>query len=127
MEVLVSQKTVIAHVYGKEYALACDAGQEQHLGNLIIEINDRIQQLEKAVGKLPEPLMLLYTALMVADELHDAKRDHLRTKDDLGRALRQIDESGTDDTRLAVLEEEVAENLHAIAIRIEGLAEKLSA
>ena len=122
-----SQKTVIAHVYGKDYVLACDAGQEHHLGNLIVEINDRVQQLEKAVGKLPEPLMLLYTALMVADELHDAKRDHLRTKDDLARALRHIDESGTDDTRLAVLEEEVAENLHAIATRIEGLAGKLNA
>ena len=122
-----SQKTVVAHVYGKEYALACDAGQEQHLGGLIAEIHARTQQLEKAVGKLPEPLMLLYTALMVADELYDAKRDHARTRDDLARALRQIDESGNDDTRLAVLEEEVAENLHAIATRIEGLADKLTA
>jgi cell division protein ZapA len=119
-------KTVIAHVYGKEYTLACDAGQEQHLGKLVQEINARAMQLEKAVGKLPEPLMLLYTALMVADELHDTKRDLNRSRDELATTRQQMAESG-DDARLAALEEEVAENLHAIATRIEGLADKLSA
>ncbi len=127
-------KTVIAHVYGKEYTLACDAGQEQHLGKLVQEINARSMQLEKAVGKLPEPLMLLYTALMVADELYDTKRDLNRareeldkTRESLARAHEMLDATGGDDTRLAALEEEVAENLHAIATRIEGLADKLSA
>lgn len=122
-----SQKTVIAHVYGKEYTLACDAGQEQHLAGLIAELNARTHQLEKAVGKLPEPLMLIYTALMIADELHDSKRDYNRTRDDLNRTLQQLDAAGGDDARLAILEEEVASNLHAIATRIEGLADKLSA
>ncbi|MES2984030.1 MAG: cell division protein ZapA [Pseudomonadota bacterium] len=122
-----SQKTVIAHVYGKEYTLACDTGQEQHLMGLVAQINERTQRLEKAVGKLPEPLMLLYTALMIADEMHDTSRDHARAKDELARALRQLDETSGDDTRLAALEDEVAESLHAIATRIEGLAEKLSA
>lgn len=122
-----SQKTVIANVYGKEYTLACDAGQEHHLGGLIADLNARTGQLEKAVGKLPEPLMLLYTALMIADELHDSKRDYTRTRDDLARTLQQLDAAGGDDARLSILEEEVANNLHAIATRIEGLADKLSA
>ncbi len=121
-----SQKTVIAQVYGKEYTLACDAGQEQHLQGLIQDVNSRIRQLEKAVGKLPEPLMLLYSTLMVADELHDTQRDLSRTKEELGHVREQMNESG-DDARLAILEEEVADSLHAIATRIEGLAEKLSA
>jgi len=122
-----SQKTVVAHVYGKDYALACDSGQEQHLLGLVADLNARTGQLEKAVGKLPEPLMLLYTALMVADELYDTKRELSRARDELHRARRQIEESSGDDARLTVLEEEVASNLHAIATRIEGLADKLSA
>ena len=121
-----SQKTVIAHVYGKEYTLACDVGQEQHLQTLVQEVNARIRTLEKAVGKLPEPLMLLYSTLMVADELHDTKRDLARTREDLAHTRQQMSEAG-DDARMAALEEEVAENLHAIASRIEGLADKLSA
>mgnify|MGYP001312429670 CR=1 FL=1 len=122
-----SQKTVIAHVYGKDYTLACDSGQEQHLNGLIEEVNARAGQLEKAVGKLPEPLMLLYTALMVADELYDAKRDAARAREEVARLERQLEEVNGDDGRLAVLEEEVAESLHAIATRIEGLADKLTA
>jgi cell division protein ZapA (FtsZ GTPase activity inhibitor) len=104
----------------------CDAGQEQHLAKLVVEVNARIAQLEKAVGKLPEPLMLLYTTLMVADELHDTKRDLYRTRDELSSVRQQMAESG-DDARLAALEDEVANNLHAIATRMEGLADKLAA
>ena len=89
-------------------------------------MNRRITTLEKAVGKLPEPLMLLYSTLMVADELHDTKRDLTRTKDDLAHTRQQMNESG-DDARLAALEEEVAGGISAIAARIEGLADKLAA
>ncbi len=119
-------KTITAIVYGKEYTLACDTGQEQHLGKLVVEVNARIAQLEKAVGKLPEPLMLLYTTLMVADELHDTKRDLNRARDELAALRQQIAEAG-DDARLAQLEEEVASSLHAIATRIDGVAERLAA
>jgi cell division protein ZapA len=120
-----SQKTVNAYVYGKEYTLACDAGQEQHLLQLVHQINSRTEQLDKAVGKLPEPLMLLYTALMLADELHDTTRNAAHTKDELARTQRQIAEGG-DDARLAALEEDMAESLHELAGRIEVLAEKLA-
>ena len=119
-------KTVIAHVYGKEHTLACDVGQEQHLGKLLQEVNARIAQLEKAVGKLPEPLMLLYTTLMVADELHDTKRELNRARDELAATREHMAQAG-DDARLAALEDEVAGNLYAIASRIEGLAVKLVA
>lgn len=119
-------KTVTAYVYGKEYTLACDAGQEQHLSKLVVEVNARIAQLEKAVGKLPEPLMLLYTTLMVADELHDTKRELTRTRDELAATREHMAQAG-DDARLAALEDEVAGNLHAIASRMDGLADKLAA
>ena len=122
-----SQKTIIAQVYGKAYTLACDVGQEQHLQGLIQEVNTRAFQLEKAVGRLPESLMLLYTALMISDELYDAKRDNARMRDELARMRRQLDEASGDDTRLAALEEEVAKNIYSIAARIEGMADKLAA
>lgn len=121
-----AMRTVIATICGKDYTLACDAGQEQHLAQLVTQVNARAEQLMKGVGKLPEPMMLLYTALMFADELHDATRDNTRLKDELNRSLRQMNEGG-DEARIAALEEGMAESLHALASRIEGLAEKLSA
>lgn len=120
-------KTLKANVYGKEYTLACDEGQETHLQQLVQQINARAGRLEKAVGKLPEPLMLLYVALMVADELHDATRDNVRLKDELTKTHRLLHETPSgDDPRLAALEEEVAGSLQELAARIEGLAGKLA-
>lgn len=121
-----AMRTVIATIQGKEYTLACDAGQEQHLLQLVTQLNGRAESLVKGVGKLPEPMLLLYTALMVADELHEQKAETLRLKDELAQALRQINDGG-DDARIAALEEGMAESLHALAARIEGLADKLTA
>jgi cell division protein ZapA len=120
-------KTVRATVYGKEYTLACDEGQEAHLQKLVTQINGRCGTLEKAVGKLPESLMMLYVALMIADELHDSGRDNVRMKEELNRTHRLLHENSPDDARIAALEEEVTGNLQALAARIEGLAEKLTA
>jgi len=119
-------KTVKAIVYGKEYTLACDAGQEQHLQQLVTQLNNRAKTLEKAVGKLPEGLMMVYTALMLSDELHDSQRENTRLKDELAKTHRLLHDNAPDDARLAALEDEVAENLTNLALRIEGLAEKLA-
>lgn len=119
-------KTVKAVVYGKEYTLACDAGQEQHLQQLVSQLNARAKTLEKAVGKLPEGLMMIYTALMLSDELHDAQRENARLKDEVSKTHRLLHEGSADDARLAALEEEVASNLQQLAQRIEGLAGKLA-
>lgn len=128
-----TQKTVIARIYGKDYALACDIGQEPHLNSLVDDFNRRTMELEKAVGRLPESLMLLYTALMVTDDLHDTRRELARTQEELARtkealaATEQQLQAAQVDTRFAALEEEVAQNLFAVAKRMEGLAEKLAA
>lgn len=119
-------KTVKAIVYGKEYTLACDAGQENHLQQLVMQLNSRAKTLEKAVGKLPEGLMMVYTALMLSDELHDSQRDNARLKDELTNTHRLLHDNAPDDARLAALEEEVAGNLQELAQRIEGLASKLA-
>lgn len=120
-----SQKTVIAHVYGRDYTLACDAGQEQHLAALVQQINGRTERLDKAVGKLPEAMMLLYTALMVADELHDVSRENTRLKEDLARMQQLVNENG-DDARIRAMEGEMAQSLQAFAGRLDGLADKLA-
>lgn len=123
-------KTITAYVYGKEYTLACDDGQEAHLNHLIAQVNARAERLERAVGKLPEAMMLLYTALMTADELHDISRESAQVKDELAKSKRAAEShastQGSDAAREA-LEEEVAENLDELAARLTSLAEKLAA
>lgn len=120
-----SMKTVTATVYGKEYLLACDAGQEEHLEKLVGEVNRRIEQLTQEVGRLQEPTMLLYAALMLADELLDGKRKNAEQESEIER-IKALAEFG-DEARVAALEEGMAESLHALANRIEVIADKLSA
>ncbi len=121
-----TMKTIHTVIQGRDYMLACDEGQEAHLNLLVDQFKARADQLTREVGKLSEPLMLLYTALMFADELFDAKRDNVRLRDEIARTVRQANERG-DEARIAALEEGMAESLQALAGRIEGLAEKLAA
>ena len=118
-------RTVKAVVFGKEHTLACDEGQEMHLQQLVNQLNNRGRTLEKAVGRLPDGLMAIYTALMISDELHDAQRENARLKDELVKTHRQLHDA-PEDARLNALEEEVAGNLQELAARIEMLAGKLA-
>ncbi|MEJ0009750.1 MAG: cell division protein ZapA [Alphaproteobacteria bacterium] len=119
-------RTVQAHVYGKDYTLACDDGQEQHLHGLIKQVNGRAGRLEEAVGQLREQdVMMLYTALTLADELYDAAKEIARLKSELEGANRLLAESG--DERTEAAEEAFAEHLEQLAARVASLTGKLEA
>lgn len=111
--------TVKALIAGKEYKLACEDGQEQHLEWLIKQVDGRANTLLQQVGKLPENMLLIYTALMIADELYDTKKEV--------RKLVTAMEKGSDSAKLAALESEMAGHLEAMAERIEQLAARLEA
>lgn len=120
-----AMKTITGMVYGKEYTLACDAGQEKHLQGLIAQVDGRANRLDAAIGKLPEALMLLYTALMLADELHEAQKEAARLNQELAQVRRLLDQGGQNST--TALEEAVADNVVDLAARIDALAAKLAA
>lgn len=118
-------KTLRANVYGKDYTLACDEGQERQLQQLLAQVNTRTGRLESALGKMPEGLMLLYTSLMLADELHESSKELFKLREQLASAEQVNSEGG--DARLAAIEEEVAGNILDLAGRIDDLAAKLAA
>ena len=102
---MTGMKTVTGTIYGKDYTLACDVGQERHLQQLVGQLNARSTRLESAIGKLPENLMLLYTALMVADELHESQKEVARLNQELDQARRLLDQTNaTGNTNTAGLE-----------------------
>lgn len=120
---MAAMRTITGIVYGKEYTLACDAGQEAHLQGLIAQVDGRATRLDSAIGKLPEALMLLYTALMLADELHESQKETARLKTELEQARRLASEAGS----TAGLEDAVAENVIELTTRLDALAAKLAA
>ena len=59
---------------GKEFLLSCDDGQEEHLEELLIQINKKFNELKNELGNLGENKLLLITAVKVMDEYYDTKK-----------------------------------------------------
>ena len=56
---------------GKEFLLSCEDGQEEHLEELLIQINQKFNNLKNELGNLGENKLLLITAVKVMDEYYD--------------------------------------------------------
>ena len=59
---------------GKEFLLSCEDGQEEHLGELLIQINQKFNHLKNDLGNIGENKLLLITAVKVMDEYHETKK-----------------------------------------------------
>jgi cell division protein ZapA len=99
-------------VNGRPYLVGCEDGQESHLRELAKLFDSQVQQLSDSVGNLGETRLFLMGALMMADELADARARlaHLQ-----GETARLRNELQTVETR-------ASHALDAAAQRIEALA-----
>ena len=59
---------------GKEFLLSCENGQEEHLEELLIQINKKFNDLKNDLGNLGENKLLLITAVKVMDEYYETKK-----------------------------------------------------
>ena len=58
----------------KEFLLSCEDGQEEHLEELLIQINQKFNSLKNDLGNLGENKLLLITAVKVMDEYYETKK-----------------------------------------------------
>ena len=68
---------------GKEFLLSCEDGQEEHLEELLIQINQKFNHLKNDLGNLGENKLLLITAVKVMDEYFETKKKVEQKKDEL--------------------------------------------
>ena len=59
---------------GKDFLLSCEDGQEEHLEELLIQINQKFNELKNDLGSIGENKLLLITAVKVMDEYHETKK-----------------------------------------------------
>jgi len=67
----------------KEFLLACEDGQEEHLEELLIQINKKFNSLKNDLGNLGENKLLLITAVKIMDEYYETKKKVDEKKDEL--------------------------------------------
>ena len=68
---------------GKEFLLSCEDGQEEHLEELLIQINQKFNNLKNDLGNLGENKLLLITAVKVMDEYYETKKKGRAKKNEL--------------------------------------------
>tara|TARA_Y100001935_G_scaffold207496_1_gene176741 strand:- start:748 stop:1191 length:444 start_codon:yes stop_codon:yes gene_type:complete len=68
---------------GKEFLLSCEDGQEEHLEELLIQINKKFNHLKNELGNLGENKLLLITAVKVMDEYYDTAKKVEQKKSEL--------------------------------------------
>ena len=67
----------------KEFLLSCDDGQEEHLEELLIHINQKFNDLKNNLGNLGENKLLLITAVKIMDEYYETKKKVDQKKNEL--------------------------------------------
>ena len=68
---------------GKEFLLSCDDGQEEHLEELLIQLNQKFNSLKSDLGNLGENKLLLITAVKIMDEYYETKKKVEQKKKEL--------------------------------------------
>ena len=59
---------------GKEFLLSCEDGQEEHLEELAIYLNEKFNNLKNSLGNIGESKLLLITSISVLDEYYETKK-----------------------------------------------------
>ena len=67
----------------KEFLLSCEDGQEDHLEELLIQINQKFNDLKNNLGNLGENKLLLITAVKIMDEYYETKKKVDQKKSEL--------------------------------------------
>ena len=56
-------------IHGRQYRMACEDGQEDHLRRLAKDLDQRIEQLKRSFGAIGDMRLIVMAALTVGDEL----------------------------------------------------------
>mgnify|MGYP003974736695 FL=1 len=59
---------------GKDFLLSCDDGQEEHLEELLIHINQKFDNLKNDLGNIGENKLLLIASVKIMDEYFETKK-----------------------------------------------------
>ncbi len=103
---------VTIEVNSKPYIVGCEDGQESRLRTLAALVDDQVRQVSGDVGPLGDTRLILMGALLVADELTEAKAQLALSASELERARDEV----------AGLEARAAKAIHSAATRIEAIA-----
>jgi cell division protein ZapA len=110
-------------INARQYRMACENGQEEHLLKLSRDLDQRIAQLRASFGEVGDTRLTVMAALTVADELSEAGKTIRRLEQELAglKDARAIAADRSQMTQAALVAA-----FNSAAARIEGLTKKLN-
>jgi cell division protein ZapA len=113
---------VNVRVNGYSHTIGCKDGEEQHVQDLVAQIEEKARVIRAMGGQFSEARMLLHIALLFADEANDLRLDLARLRREMAEATAA---GGSPPAAAAEPDPRLAERLTRIAERIEGIAQNL--
>jgi cell division protein ZapA len=110
-------------INGRQFRMACEDGQEDHLMELARELDVRIEGLRAKFGEIGDNRLTVMAALTVADELGEMGKRLKRLEEEFA-AAQEARVAAADRTQSA--QAAVAAALTAAAERIESVTKKLN-
>jgi cell division protein ZapA len=116
---------VTVRVNGYSHTIGCQDGEERHVQDLVVQIEEKVRVIRAMGGQFSESRMLLHVALLFADEANDLRVDLARLR------AQGVQPAAAGAPQLLALppapqpDPRLAERLTRIAERIEGLAQSI--
>ncbi len=100
-------------INGRNYPIACDAGEEERIGELARYVDEKVKGFAREFGGAGEARLLLLAALVLADELAEAR--------EASGTLRRAGNGGSpSEGQLVTGIDHIAQRIEAIAARFEA-------
>ena len=77
---------------GKEFLLSCENGQEEHLEELSLHLNEKFNDLKTSLGNIGENKLLLITSITVMDEYFETKKKIEQQKTEINKITEKFKE-----------------------------------
>jgi cell division protein ZapA len=111
-------------INGRQFRMACEDGQEDHLTTLARELDGRIDMLRAKFGEIGDTRLTVMAALTIADELGEMASRLRRLEDEL-MAVQEAQAASSDHHQTG--QAAAAALLNAAAERVESVTKKLNA
>ncbi len=110
-------------IHGRQYRMACEDGQEDHLLVLARDLDRRIEQLKTSLNVSGDMRLIVMAALTIADELTESATRIRRLEEELAALQdhRVVSSERAQATQVAIIAA-----LNAAAERIEGVTRSLN-
>ena len=114
---------VNVEIAGRPYRLGCGEGEEAHLASLAAMLDTEATMLSQQFSQISEGRLLLMTALLIADKLHEAKA-RMAEKDRLLAETKQLADSRANPPDMFGKDEQerLARRLNMLAEQVERAA-----